>query len=188
MILSQSASNGKMGTEGQHVSANDLTAKLAYELGRLPAEEIAARVDELNELELTIGKRVYRDVRLIRCFPLSNEDRYIAVVGPDQEEIGIIEDLAACRPEVRHTLLDMLNTAYLVPQIIRVNNITTRGYLPVWDVETDRGHKVLELHSRRETYLIGMQVVIRDADGNRYEIEDYTKLDRRSQRLVEREV
>jgi len=165
-----------------------LSARLDNELGILPAETIDIKYNELNELVLTTGGRTYVNVRLVRCFPITEENKYITVLAADGTEIGLIEDVEACRPEVAALLKKALQDAYLVPQITKVNNITVRGYLPVWDVETDRGPHILELNTRRETFMVGKKVVIRDADGNRYEIPDFTKLDKRSQSLVEKEV
>lgn len=167
---------------------SNLTERLNHELGSIPADQIEARVDALNELELTIDGQVYRNIHLVRCFPLSHEEKYISVLDDNEHEIGIIEDISVCQPQVRRLFLDILNTSYLVPHITKVNNINMHGYVPVWNVETDRGPRVLELQSRRETFMIDNRVVIRDADGNRYEIPDVTRLDQRSRRLVEREV
>lgn len=169
-------------------SNSSLAERLNYELGSISAQQIEARIDELNELELTIADQVYRNLRLVRCFPLTHEDKYISVLDENDNEIGIIEDLSLCQPDVSRLLLDILNTSYLVPRINKVNNIIMRGYVPVWDVETDRGHRVIELQSRRETFTINNRVIIRDADGNRYDIPDFTSLDQRSRRMVEREV
>jgi hypothetical protein len=180
--------NGEFSKTVKDGEGGSLEVRLDKELGILPAKEIKVEFNELNEMVLSVGEHSYVNIRLVRCFPITEENKYIAVIGSDGAEIGLIEDVDQCRPEVASLLKKALQDAYLVPQITRVNNITARGYLPVWDVETDRGHHILELNTRRESFMIGKKVVIRDADGNRYEIADYTKLDKRSQNLVEKEV
>jgi hypothetical protein len=162
--------------------------QLAQELPLLPAAELDAEVDVMQELQVSVNGVTYYDVRLVRAFPLSAEGQYIVLLDGEDEEVGIIEDLADCKPEVEQLLQEILRNAYLVPRIAKINSITQKGLVPVWDVETDRGRRVFEVRSRRDVLMIGTRISIRDADGNRYEIIDYTELDLLSRRLLEREV
>jgi hypothetical protein len=171
-----------------HASATSLATKLFAELDAIPEDSIEARLNNRNELVLTIGEDTYENVRLIRCFPRSDKQRHIAVVDADDNEIGIIEDLAKCRPETRQLLEKLLDIAYHIPQIKKINKITMRGFIPVWNVETDRGHHVFELRSRRELVKIDDRILLRDADGNNYEIENYKALDKHSRALIEQEI
>ena len=54
-------------------------------------------------------------------------------------------------------------------------------------METDRGHRVFEIpSSKRDVRVIDdVRVILRDADGNRYEIVDYRRLDPESVAFVE---
>jgi hypothetical protein len=54
-------------------------------------------------------------------------------------------------------------------------------------VETDRGRRVFELHSSRRDIRVlpGGRVLVRDADGNLYEIPDVRRLDVASHAFVE---
>ena len=58
-----------------------------------------------------------------------------------------------------------------------------------WEVKTDRGYAKFEVVDRTEHIrkLPGGRVMIVDADGNRFEIEDVSRLDERSQTLVRTE-
>ena len=58
-----------------------------------------------------------------------------------------------------------------------------------WEVETDRGYRVFDIRDREDLRLIGgTRVLLQDADGNRFEIEDIGELDDRSRRLLEAEI
>jgi hypothetical protein len=162
--------------------------RLATELDLLPAQKLEAHLNELKELEVCVDGQVYWDVRLVRSFPLSEERRYIVLLDPEDNEIGIIENLDACRPEVVQLFSQLLSDAYLVPIVTRVYSLSHAGLVPVWDVETDRGRRQIEMRSRRDLTALGTRILFRDADGNRYEIPDYRKLDPRSRRIVEQEV
>lgn len=53
-----------------------------------------------------------------------------------------------------------------------------------WFVKTDRGDIVFHIHDvRRDIKLIDKRVLIRDYLDNRYEIPDYTKLDKKSLKI-----
>lgn len=171
-----------------HASAASLTTKLFAELDAIPEELIDARLNNRNELVLTIGRDTYENVSLIRCFPRSAKQQFISLVDANGHEIGIIQDLAKCRPETRQLLEKLLDIAYHIPQITKINKITMHGFVPVWNVETDRGHHVFELRSRRELVKMNDRILLRDADGNNYEIENYKALDKHSRALIEQEI
>ena len=161
---------------------------LISELNLLPAHEIQARLNPMKELEVTVNGQVYKNVRLVRSFPLSDERRFIVLLDSEGEEIGIIESLDACHPEVQQLFTQLLNDTYLVPVVTKINSLSYAGLVPIWDVETDRGPRRIEMRSRRDLTAIGTRILFRDADGNRYQIPDYTKLGLRSRRIVEQEI
>jgi hypothetical protein len=171
-----------------HVPAVSLSTRLFAELDALPEDKITTQLNARNELVLSVGERTYDNVRLVRCFPRSAKESFIAVVDAEGGEIGIIEDLARCRPETRQLLKQLLDMAYHIPQITKINKITMQGFVPVWDVETDRGHHVFELRSRRELLKLDDRILLRDADGNNYEIVNYKALDKHSRALLEQEI
>ncbi|MGI6082828.1 MAG: DUF1854 domain-containing protein [Limnochordia bacterium] len=161
---------------------------LTSELNLLPAREIEARLNSMKDLEVSVNGQIHEKVRLVRSFPLSDERRFIVLLDAEGEEIGIIENLDACRPEVEQLFSQLLEDTYLVPVITKVHSLSYTGLVPVWDVETDRGPHRIEMRSRRDLTALGTRIMLRDADGNRYEIPDYTRLDLRSRRIVEEEI
>ena len=55
-----------------------------------------------------------------------------------------------------------------------------------WDVETDRGPHHFDMRDRDDVRLVaGNRLLIIDADGNRYEVPDYSRLDSRSRGILE---
>ncbi len=158
------------------------------ELNLLPADELEAHLNEMKELEVWVNGTTYCNIRPVRAFPFTERDKYIVLVKGEDEEIGIIQDLNDCRPEVAEVIREMLEDAYLIPKITRVYDIKVTGLVPVWDVETNRGRRRVELRRRRDVRAVGTWVLLIDADGNRYEIPDYTQLEPRSRRMVEQEV
>ena len=58
-----------------------------------------------------------------------------------------------------------------------------------FDVDTDKGQREFETRYKEDIRkLPAGRVIIKDADGNRYEIKDYMKLDKRSISLIDTEI
>ena len=98
--------------------------------------------------------------------------------------------MAELDPSSRQVLEAELERIYFTPRIPRIHSIEVNFRIPKWEVETDRGRRVFEISSSRSDIraLGGGRVLIRDADGNQYEIPDYRRLDQASRVLVENQV
>lgn len=149
--------------------------------------------DEL-EIEQTVGEGLIvrhsdfgerSQVTIRPCFPLSRPERFLMLCSEDGEELGLLEDLRCLPGEFREALLRELDKQQFIPIISRVDAIYREFKIPIWEVETNRGHRRLELKSTRDAYQVGKgKVYIRDSEGNPYLIPDYRELDPASQELV----
>ncbi|HEX6972170.1 MAG TPA: DUF1854 domain-containing protein [Limnochordia bacterium] len=156
----------------------------------LDERRLALRPSAYGGLEATLpdGTRC-EPVYAALAFPLQAPDRYVALFDQDRRELGIIDNPARLDPESRSALAAELERAYCIPVIVQVESVVHDGFIPVWYVQTDRGPHRFELRSRRDArWIDGRRVLIKDADGNRYDIPDVTALDPRSRAIVEREV
>ena len=162
----------------------DLAAEVTY----LDPEKARFFVDAFEDLNLELaGDRTHLRVRVKRAFPLTRDDCFIVVQDRDGEEIGSLARLDALESASRHAVEEELERAYFTPRIQRIAKVTTTYRVPRWEVETDRGPRAFEIYSsRRDIRLLdGGRVLVQDADGNRYEIPDYRRLDPASRTLVE---
>ena len=97
--------------------------------------------------------------------------------------LGVALELAGLRVEAE------LERSYFTAAIVRVEAIEVEYHVPTWTVATNRGPRRFELRSsRRDLRVLGWRVLIRDADGNRYEIPDLRRLDEASRALVDQHV
>ncbi len=159
---------------------------LEQELTLLDPDRTRLRRDEFTDLILEYrGER--QPVTAHRAFPLTATGQFIVLKGVDGTEIGAIRDIASLDDESRNILESDLERTYFAPVILQVNRLEENFHIPKWDVETDSGHRVFEVRSRRRDIRImqGGRILLRDADGNRYEIPDYRELDPVSRALVE---
>lgn len=153
----------------------------------LDPKEAIFSISEGGLLSLQLGATFYRKVDLHQAFPFSLEHKFISVRDEEGEEIGIIKDVADFSAESREAILTELGWRYYAPIITRILDVKDEfGHL-YWDVETDHGFRKFVTRARDEgIYPIGgRRLLIVDMTGNRYEIEDYHRLDARSLRFLE---
>jgi len=126
-------------------------------------------------------------VSIVRAFPISAAEDFIIFKDAEGKELGALRQMAELDPSSHQVLEAELERIYFTPRITRIHSIEVNFRIPKWEVETDRGRRVFEISSSRSDIraLGGGRVLIRDADGNRYEIADYRRLDPFSSGLVE---
>jgi Domain of unknown function (DUF1854) len=130
-------------------------------------------------LRLTLEDEIsYLDVEVIRLFPLSDPDCYLAVCDKDNEEIGILARLSV-DVENRNLILERLERRYLMPTIKRVINVEERFGTAEWEVETSRGKRKFKMRNLRENIeqVTPDRCLLSDVDGNRYDVHDLRELD-----------
>ena len=162
----------------------NLTDEVAY----LDPDKARFFVDAFEDLNLELaGDRTYSRVRVKRAFPLTCDDCFIVVQDREGKEIGSLARLDALARASRQAVEDELERAYFTPRIQRITKVTVAYRVPRWEVETDRGARAFEIYSSRRDirHLGGGRVLVQDADGNRYEIPDYRRLEPVSRALVE---
>jgi hypothetical protein len=164
------------------------THDLMDELNLLDPAQVQLFMDEFDELQIAIeGQDPIGPVSVHRAFPLSAAGDYIALRGPDDEELGIVQRTADLEEQSQQALNTETERTYFVAQITAIRSIKTEYYVPHWDVETDRGPRIFQLHSARRDLRImaGGRILLHDADGNRYEIPNYQNLSPESRALIE---
>ena len=123
-------------------------------------------------------------VTLRRMFPFDEKYSMISVLSSGEEEIGIIKStLGLPSAELIEAELDRV---YFMPRIVAILSMKERFGYSTWRVRTDKGELSFTLNDvYRSMIKLGKRIIISDVDGNRYEIEDTSLLDKRSYRKIE---
>lgn len=161
------------------------------EINILDSKKIQLYRDKFNTLKLRIEgeAKEYSEVRPLAAFPLSDTEHYISLTTEDGKEIGIIQNPGELDPESQKVLAEELAKVYFLPRILKINKIKEEYGVTRWEVETDRGPRAFDVRSRHDVRLLGgRRVIIKDVDGNRFEIPDYGKLDPKSMSLLDSEI
>ena len=106
---------------------------------------------------------------------------------PRPKEIGIVQDIQKMDPQSRKVAEEELEMMYFIPKITRINRIKSERGSYKWIVETDRGEREFDIRHREDIRMLeSNRVIVKDIDGNRFEIPNYSRLDPRSRSMLER--
>ena len=161
---------------------------LQEEVRLLEPERVRITVGVFGDLLLQLDDGELRiEVKVELAFPLTVPEDFIVVRDLDGQEVGVIRRLEELDEVSRQVVAKALESSYFVPVITRVRAIEVEFRIPRWEVETNHGDQSFEISSMRADVrqLPDGRILIRDADGNRYEIQSVRKLDSASRALVE---
>ena len=129
---------------------------------------------------------VYEDVSVVPLFPITEPRKWISIISADGNEIASIEELEAYSPEIQEHLKKELTYRDFVPQISKVLSVSGTSEPCEWHVQTNHGPTRFVLKSEDDIRrLSNHEVLIVDANGGRYRVDDTRKLDSRSLRYIE---
>ena len=138
----------------------------------------------------------YPHIVLRRCLPLEEPLDYISVAYPVEkdkyEEVGIlkaVDDLSQPQQEI---VMEELDSRYYTPEVLEIVSVQDKlGY--VWIKMRLKNKKGVEFVkdcfikdvSRNIRMLSDSSVIFFDVDGNRYVVDDLSKLSQQSVRRIE---
>ena len=140
----------------------------------------------LVRLTLSDGT-VHEGLEPRRLFPFSNASAYITLLDKKEREVAMVRDMKDLDRDSARALEECFHEYYMIPKITRVIACEDRFGVLKWTVETDRGVVNFQIRNRHSDikHLHGTtRVVIRDSNDNRYEIPDYTAMDKHSEHLL----
>ncbi len=138
------------------------------------------------DMEFYYTGEVFTDMELRRMFPVSGKNKYIAVVDGEGNEQAMIRDINNLDKYSKEAVLSCLEEYYMMPRILKFTDMSEKFGIWMWTAETDKGTVTFEIRSHLTAVkpLYDNRVLIKDANDNRYEIPDYTKLDKKSKKLL----
>ena len=162
----------------------DAAAQVRY----LRPEDFDLVRTEGGGLRMTIkDEKTILRVKAKRSFPFTFPTKYISIRDGNDEEIGIIADLAQFSKQHRRWIEDELDMRYFTPRVTAIKLIRHRFGGVEWHVDTDCGFKRLITKGVHDTMteVEPGRYVITDVDGNRYEVLT-ENLDAPSRELIDR--
>lgn len=130
---------------------------------------------------------VYENLEPRMLFPITNQTMFITLLDKNEKELAFVRDLAELDEDSAHALRDCFHEYYMIPKIQRIISCDEKTGALRWTVITDRGEVSFQIrnhHSDIKRLHGTKRVIVRDSNDNRYEIEDYTALDRQSMHFL----
>jgi len=144
-----------------------------------------------DTLRMTVGEhRSYISVKPVWSSPLTYPNRYLALLNSKGEEIIMIADPKALKPDAYEAVKEELSRRYLTATVTSIISAKGEFGSTYWHVETNRGTRDFVTQSLQENaqWLSPKHLMLIDVDGNRFEITDTTALDEKSRRFIEQVV
>jgi len=146
---------------------------------------IALHRDASGRLVVTGGDgSVHVDITPVRTFPISDPERWIALLDDDGREIATIADLAELPADAANLVRQELAEREFLPRIERIVHVKTNKEPHEWDVITDRGPVQFLLRDDDIRRLGPTRAILVDMHGVRYYIADSRQLDAKSRRIL----
>ena len=138
-------------------------------------------------LALDLDDKSYPRVQLRRALPFSDPARWVCVTDMDDNELALIEDIAALGDNQRGLVCAELDLRYYYPVVTEIKSIKEKMGTYYFEVSIG-GHEknaaVKDISKNLRT-LSGGTVVLTDVDGNRFLIPDVYAVKKKILRRLE---
>ncbi|MBP3327650.1 MAG: DUF1854 domain-containing protein [Clostridia bacterium] len=137
------------------------------------------------DVEFYTGEK-FTELELHRMFPITGLDKYISLLDSSGNEVAVIRNINDLMPESKAVVERCLTEYYMMPRITRFIRMSEKFKIWMWTAETDKGICTFEIRNHLTAIkpLYDGRVLIKDANDNRYEIPDVSKLDKKSIKMI----
>lgn len=152
------------------------------------SSSIELRLSDQSALTLVLADGAeHHDVQTIRCFPLTDPDRWLSICDGHGHELACIVEPSQLSETSRSALAAYRKQLEFQPIVERIHRIEHGPNAVTWTVDTDRGAHTIVVKSDDDVRrLADRQVQIIDTHGIRFRIPDAARLDAASRHLLER--
>ena len=144
--------------------------------------------DAFAHLVLTTADgRVHENVSPVRAFPIQSPDEGISMVLQDGQEVAWIDRLADLPESIRRLIAEELEGREFMPEIARIDSVTSFATPCTWHVKTDRGETDFVLKGEEDIRRIGAtSLLIADNHGIHFLIRDMYAVDKHTRKILDR--
>jgi hypothetical protein len=131
--------------------------------------------------------RIHEGVVPVRAFPISAPDQGLSLLGEDGHELQWISRLSDIPEHARVLLESELTQREFMPEIIRIDQVSSFATPSKWQVSTNRGDTELLLKAEDHIrHLTRTTLLITDGHGVSFLIRDIDIMDHHSRKLLDR--
>ena len=143
--------------------------------------------DALGVWQLQLQGQVHQGVTVVRAFPIGAPDEAVSVLSAEGHELLWLEQPMQLPPAQQESVQAALQAREFMPEIQRVDSVSSFTTPSTWSVQTNRGQAQFVLRGEEDIRrLSGKTLIVADAHGVQFLIRDLPALDRHSRKLLDR--
>ncbi|PKO46437.1 MAG: DUF1854 domain-containing protein [Betaproteobacteria bacterium HGW-Betaproteobacteria-4] len=144
--------------------------------------------DSYGQLVLTAENGiVHQGITPVRAFPIGAPDEGLSLVNAEGHEVAWIDRLADLPPAISQLIESELASREFVPEIERIEAVSSFACPSTWQLATNRGPAELILKGEEDIRRLSQtRLLIADAHGIQFLIRDLSRLDKHSRKLLDR--
>lgn len=146
------------------------------------------RRDSFGKLVLTNAEgEEFIGVVPVRSFPIQAPDKGISLVREGGKEVGWIDDLAEAPAGIRALIVEEMEGREFIPEILRIEKVSSFATPCTWYVQTDRGETEFVLKVDEDIRRVGeASLLVADSHGIHFLVRDLYRIDRHSRKILDR--
>jgi hypothetical protein len=123
----------------------------------------------------------------VRAFPISAAEEGLSLVDADGHELAWVNALGELPPETQAAVQRGLQEREFMPEIQRLEGVSSYATPSTWAVDTDRGRFEFVLKGEEDIRRLSPgTLLVADSHGVQFLIRDLFALDRHSRKLLDR--
>ena len=141
-----------------------------------------------GQLVLTTPEgEIFEGVVPVRAFPIQSPEVGISLVHTDGHEVAWIDVLAELPNPAQSLIREELETREFMPEILRIDSVTSFSTPCTWLVLTDRGETRFVLRGDEDIRRVGPVILlVTDSHGIQFLIRDPATLSKDSRKILDR--
>ncbi len=143
--------------------------------------------DRLGVWQLRLDGETYSGVTVVRAFPIGAPDEAVSVLSADGHELLWLDAPLNLPEGLQQSVLAALQAREFMPEIQRVDGVSSFTTPSTWSVQTNRGFTQFVLRGEEDIRrLSGQTLTVADEHGVQFLIRNLSALDRHSRKLLDR--
>jgi hypothetical protein len=143
--------------------------------------------NSMGAWQLQLDGALHIGVTVVRAFPIVAPDEAVSVLSAEGHELLWLDTPLALPEPQKNAVMSALQAREFMPEIQRVNAVSSFITPSVWSVQTNRGEAQFVLRGEEDIRrLSGQTLIVADEHGVQFLIRDLPTLDRHSRKLLDR--
>jgi len=140
-----------------------------------------------GQWQLQFHGELHQGVVVVRAFPIGAPDEAVSVLSAEGHELLWLPHPLQLPQTQQDAVLAALQTREFMPEILRVDAVSSFTTPSTWSVQTHRGDTQFVLRGEEDIRRIsGKTLIVADEHGVQFLIRDLPTLDRHSRKLLDR--